>query len=148
VQGKATFNILPNSFTSTADLGGADSSGSDFTTLYSSGTLNVPANGNKQWGPVTKTDGQDYSTSSSGYVGSGTINTTFDTDLAGGTTLVGDNYSSVYSVGDVTFRKIVTYDYLSSVPEPGTWISGALLLGVVGIGAGRSLRRKDNQAVA
>jgi hypothetical protein len=34
------------------------------------------------------------------------------------------------------------------VPEPDTWISGALLLGVVGVGAGRSLRRKGNQAVA
>jgi hypothetical protein len=148
VSGKATFSILANSFTSTADLGGADASGADFTTLYSSGNLTVPKNGSQQWGPVTKTDEQDYSTSSDGYVGSGTINTTFDTGLAGGTSLIGDNYSSVFSVGNITFEEIVTYDYTSLVPEPSTWISGALLLGVVGLGAGRSLRRKGNQAVA
>jgi hypothetical protein len=79
----------------------------------------------------------------SDFIGNGTVSATIGSDAT-----VGFNGPTGFvplSSATVDTVLTVTYDI---VPEPGTWVSGALLLGVMGVGAGRSLRRKGNQAVA
>jgi hypothetical protein len=93
----------------------------------------------------TLTANKTYTTGSvvNQFLGTGTVNVTNSaSSISSWTADTGLNYNTT----DLIWGQFkVSYDV---VPEPGTWISGALLLGVAGVGAGRSLWRKRSQTAA
>jgi len=94
-------------------------------------------------GTATVTDTYTTSGLIDQFVGNGQINV----NIAGDSSTLFDGQTGLtFSSSDVIYGTFaISYDV---VPEPSTWISGALLLGVAGVGAGCSLWRKRNQAAA
>ena len=77
-----------------------------------------------------------------GYIGTGNFSTTVNDSIITYATVTGTG--TTYDVTNPTglFYGTVSYNYISAVPEPGTWISGSMLLIFVGGTFGRTYWRR------
>lgn len=106
--------------------------------------IGIPSGSSVTWTPgVISANVSDNITSSlTGYQGAGTFSaslkeTFYETaSFSGG----GNSFTGILPNG--LFFGSVSYEYISAVPEPGTWISGSMLLIFVGGTVGRSYWRR------
>jgi len=144
ISGTAKLLITMNSdLASTADLG------TIFWNLNKtwSATYTIPSGSSQLWDPGVETVTKSATLTSANadittYIGTGNFSTTINDSISSYSTITGSgtSYEAVNPTG--LFFGTVSYNYISAVPEPGTWISGSMLLIFVVGTVGRSYWRR------
>ena len=161
VTGTATFTAQFQTFTSTANWGNIPTSlhgmvigGTDYGAIgdragvfdFSSSQYysSISPYSSVSWvpGTITRTVSDTVSSSLSGYQGTGNFSATLNETDVEGATLGGSGNTFTGNTTTSLFFGTVSYNYISAVPEPGTWISGSMLLIFVGGTVGRSYWRR------
>ena len=110
----------------------------------SSTTYTISATSSQSWIPGTLVSevSDDLTTSLSGYQGSGNFTGSLGEIYYEGATIGGSGNNFTGNTPTSLFYGTVSYEYISAVPEPSTWISASMLLVFVGGTAGRSYWRQ------